>query len=210
MTNIPGQPDKKYPFQHEVSLFKKHGGMLHTSEVLRVGIHPATLYAMCDARILDRISRGVYRLASSSPLENPDLVTVAMRVKNGVICLLSALAFHDMTTHIPHEIHVALPRGAEEPRLDYPPLRTYRFSGRSFTDGIERHEMDGIWIRVYCPEKTLADCFKFRNKTGLDSALEALRIYCERRKIIVDDIMHYASICRVTNIIRPYLEAILS
>jgi predicted transcriptional regulator of viral defense system len=155
------------------------------------------------------VSRGVYRLADSEPLGHPDLVTVAARVPGGVICLISALAFHEITTQIPHEVHVALQRGAEEPRLDHPPIKTYRLTGQAFTTGVEIYELDGVSVRVYGPEKTLADCFKFRNKVGLDTAIEAVRFYRERKSIKVDDLMRYAAICRVGKIIRPYLEAIL-
>ncbi len=196
-------------FQNALVVFKEHGGMLRTSEAIYSGIHPDTLYTMRDAGILEKVSRGVYRLADGLPLSNPDLVTVAKRVTNGVICLISALAFHDITTQIPHEVHVALPRGAEEPRLDHPPIHTYRFTGKSFTDGVMIHELDSVPVRIYGPEKTLADCFKFRNKIGLDTAVEALRLYRERQSVRVDEIMHFASICRVTKIMRPYLEAIL-
>jgi len=126
-----------------------------------------------------------------------------------VICLISALAFHELTTQIPHEVHVALPRGAEEPRLDHPPVKTYRFTGNAFTEGIQIHKLDEVSVNIYSPEKTLADCFKFRNKIGLDTAVEAIRLYRERRSIRVDDLMHYAEICRVKKIIRPYLEALL-
>lgn len=164
---------------------------------------------MRDSGMLEVVSRGVHRLADKFPLANPDLVTVATRIPSGVICLISALAFHELTTQIPHEVHVALPRGAEEPRLDHPPIKTYRFSGEAFTEGMETHELDGVGVRIYSPEKTLADCFKFRNKVGLDTAVEALRFYRERRSIKVDDFMRYAVICRVKKIIRPYLEAIL-
>lgn len=164
---------------------------------------------MRDSGILEKISRGVYRLTESPTLSNPDLVAVASRVTNGVICLISALAFHDLTTQIPHEVHIALPRGAEEPRLVHPPLRTFRFTGKAFSEGVEIHELDGFRVRIYSPEKTLADCFKFRNKIGLDTAVEALRLYRERRKVLVDEIMKFASICRVAKLIRPYLEAIL-
>jgi len=164
---------------------------------------------MLNSGTLDRVSRGVYRLAESRPLGNPDLVTVATRVPRGVICLISALAFHELTTQIPHEVHLALPRGAEEPRLDHPPIRTYRFTGGAFTQGVETHKLDGVIVRVYSPEKTLADCFKFRNRVGLDTAMEAVRLYRERRSVKVDDLMRYAAICRVKKIIRPYLEAIL-
>jgi len=196
-------------FQRAVTVFEKHGGILRTAEALRAGIHPHTLYAMRDAGTLKRISRGVYRLAERPPLGNPDLVTVAKRVPNGVICLISALAFHDLTTQIPHEVHVALPRGAEEPRLDFPPIRTFRFTGKSFTEGIETHRLDGVPVRIYSPEKTLADCFKFRNKIGLDVVIEALRFYRERRKIKVEELMRLVSVCRVQKVIRPYMEALL-
>jgi predicted transcriptional regulator of viral defense system len=196
-------------FDRAVGIFKKHGGILLTAQALRAGIHPGTLYAMRDSGALEVVSRGVYRLANSPPLVDPDLVTVATRVPGGVICLISALNFHELTTQIPHEVHVALPRGAEEPRLDYPPIKTYRFTGEAFTKGVEAHELDSVSVRIYSPEKTLADCFKFRNQVGLDTVVEAIRFYRERRNIKVDDLMRYAGICRVTKIIRPYLQAIL-
>jgi predicted transcriptional regulator of viral defense system len=192
-----------------VAIFKKHGGILHTAQALGAGIHPGTIYAMRDSGALEVVSRGVYRLAGSSPLGNPDLVTVATRIPGGVICLISALAFHNLTTQIPHEVHVALPRGAEEPRLDHPPIKTYRFGGEAFTEGVETHALDGIGVHIYSPEKSLADCFKFRNQIGLDTVVEAVRFYRDHRHVKVDDLMRYASICRVTRIIRPYLEAIL-
>ncbi len=196
-------------FDRAAEIFRKHGGVLRTGEALRAGIHPGTLYAMRDSGLLERVSRGVYRLAGSPPLGNPDLVTVATRIPGGVICLISALSFHELTTQIPHEVHVALASGAREPRLDHPPIRTYRFTGQSFTAGVETHDVDGVGVRIYSPEKTLADCFKFRNRIGLDTAVEALRSYRERGGIRVDELMHYASICRVKKVIQPYLEAIL-
>ncbi len=207
--NPPDTKNRGSRFDRAVGIFKKHGGILCTAQALRAGIHPGTLYAMRDSGALDAVSRGVYRLANSPPLSNPDLVTVGTRVPGGVICLISALAFYELTTQIPHEVHVALPRGAEEPRLDHPPIKTYRFTGEAFTEGIETHELDGVSVRIYNPEKTLADCFKFRNQVGLDTVMEAVRFYRERRSIKVDDLIHYAGICRVKKIIRPYLEAIL-
>lgn len=201
--------DQAPNFAKEVAIFKERGGILRTSQALRAGVHPTTFYAMRDTGVLEVVSRGVYRLASEPPLGNPDLVVVAARIPSGVICLISALAFHGLTTQIPHEVHVALVRGAEEPRLDYPPIRTYRFTGEAFTEGVDRHELDGVPVRIYSPEKTLADCFKFRNRIGLDTALEAVRFYRESRAVKVDDIMRYAAICRVTKILRPYLEALL-
>ena len=196
-------------FDRAVAVFKKNGGILRTSQALRAGIHPSTLYTMRDGGMLEVVSRGVFRLAGSEPLGNPDLVTVATRVQRGVICLISALAFHEITTQIPHEVHVALQRGAEIPRLEYPPIKIYWFKGQAFTAGVETHQLDGVDIRIYSPEKTLADCFKFRNKIGLDTAVEAVRFYRERRGVNVVDLMRYAAICRVEKVMRPYLEAIL-
>ena len=196
-------------FGKAAEIFKKHGGVLRTAQALRSGIHPRTLYAMRDSGLLERVSRGVYRLAGGSPLGNPDLVTVATRIPGGVVCLISALSFHELTTQIPHEVHVALATGAEEPRLDHPPIRIYRFTGQSFSEGVETHEVDGVAVRIYSPEKTLADCFKFRNRIGLDTAVEALRTYREWGSFRVDELMRYSSICRVKKVIQPYLEAIL-
>jgi len=201
--------DANSRFTRAATIFENHGGILRTAQALKAGIHPKTLYAMRDSGVLEMISRGVFRLSDSPPLSNPDLVTVAARVPTGVICLISALSFHEITTQIPHDVHVALPRGAEEPRLDYPPIRTYRFTGEAFTAGVDAYDIDGVSISIYNPEKTLADCFKFRNKVGLDTVVEAVRFYRERRSIKVDDLMRYAKICRVNRVIRPYLEAIL-
>jgi predicted transcriptional regulator of viral defense system len=131
-----------------------------------------------------------------------------MKIPKGVICLISALSYHEITTEIPHQIYVALPRGAEPPRLDYPPLRIFWFSGPAFDEGIEDHVVDGIPVRVYSPEKTIADCFKYRNKIGLDVVLEALKFYRQRKRFKVDELMRYARVCRVEKIIYPYVEAI--
>lgn len=189
--------------------FREHSGLLRTSEALRLGIHPRTLYAMREAQIITRLGRGLYRLADLPPLGNPDLVSVAMKVPAGVICLVSALAYHELTTQIPHEVHLALPRGTEPPRLDYPPLRVFWFSGAAFTEGIEKHALDGVAVRIYSPEKTLADSFKYRHKLGLDIAVEALRRYYERRAIRASELLRFARICRVEQVMRPYLEALL-
>ncbi len=200
---------QKPRFERAAAIYKKHGGMLRTAQALREGIHPDTIYTMRDSGALYVVSRGVYRLAGSPPLGNPDLVTVATRVPGGVICLISALAYHELTTQIPHAVHMALRRGAEEPRLDHPPIRIYRFTGEAFSEGVEIHEIDGVTVRIYSPEKTLADCFKFRNKIGLDIAIEAIRFYRERKKIKTNELMRHAAICRVEKIIRPYIEALL-
>jgi predicted transcriptional regulator of viral defense system len=189
--------------------FREHGGMMRMAEAVRAGVHRRTLYALRDAGILEQLSRGLYRLADGPPLGNPDLVTVARRVPKGVICLISALAFHDLTTQIPHEVYVAVPRESEPPRLDYPPIRVFRFGARASAAGIETHEIDGTSVRIYSREKTLADCFKYRNKIGIDTAVEALRRYREQGRIDVEVLLRHAQTCRVANVIRPYLEATL-
>ncbi|MGB7630072.1 MAG: type IV toxin-antitoxin system AbiEi family antitoxin domain-containing protein, partial [Candidatus Deferrimicrobium sp.] len=165
------------PTDNARELFRAHGGTLHTGEALRLGIHPRTLYAMRDLGILEQISRGLFRLAELPPFGNPDLVTVALKIRNGVICLISALAFHDLTTQVPHEVYVAVKQGSEPPRLAYPPIRIFWFSGEAFSEGVQIHKVGGIPLRIYGPEKTVADCFKHRNKIGLEVALEALKTY---------------------------------
>jgi predicted transcriptional regulator of viral defense system len=196
-------------FETAKQVFRRQGGVLRTSEAIRLGIHPRTLYAMRDAGMLERLSRGLYRLADLPPLGDPDWVVVAMRVPSGVVCLISALAWHELTTQIPHEVYLALPRGAEPPRLDHPPIRVFWFTGRAFSEGIETHEVDGVPVRIYGVEKTLADCFKYRNKIGLDTAVEALKRYVGSRRVQVDKLMAFARICRVEKVMRPYLEALL-
>jgi predicted transcriptional regulator of viral defense system len=126
-----------------------------------------------------------------------------------VICLLSALAYHDLTTQVPHEVQIAMERNMLIPRLNYPPIRVFRFSRAAFAEGAESHEIDGVPMRIYSPEKTLADCFKFRNKIGLDTVIESLRLYRERRKIDVGGLMRFAAVCRVAKAMRPYLESLL-
>ena len=189
-------------------LFRDHGGTLRTREALAAGVHPRTLYGMQSRGELERLARGLYRLAGLPPLSDPDLATVAKLVPQGVICLISALAHHELTTQIPHEVHLALRRTARHPTLKFPPLQVFRFSEQAFAAGIETCTIDGVPVRIYSAEKTLADCFKFRNKIGLDVAIEALRTYRGRRRHRLQEVLQYARLCRVESVIRPYLEAI--
>jgi predicted transcriptional regulator of viral defense system len=197
------------PLEEAQKVFRQRGGILRTSAALRAGIHPRTLYAMRDRGLLEPLSRGLYRLADAPALSHPDLVTVALKVPHGVICLISALAYHELATQIPHAVDLAIARDAEPPRLDYPPLHVVRFSGQAFTEGVERHCLDGIVVCIYSPEKTLADCFKYRNQIGLDTVLEALRRYRERKPVKADALVYFATVCRVARVMRPYLEALL-
>lgn len=197
------------PVERARRVFRRRGGAMRTGEAIAAGIHPRTLYSMRDRGLLERVARGVYRLADTDPVDDPDLLTVAARAPEGVVCLISALALHGMTTQIPHAVDIALPPGKWAPVLDHPPIRVYRFSGKAMTEGVQERTSDGVTIRVYSPEKTLADCFKFRNKIGLDVAVEALRMYRREHRANIAEIMRYAEIDRVTKIMRPYLETVL-
>jgi predicted transcriptional regulator of viral defense system len=190
-------------------MFHRHHWTLRMSEALREGIHRRTLYAMRDAGQVETLARGLYRLTDAKPLAYPDLVTVATKVPSGVISLISALAFHEMTTQIPHEVCIAIPRNREPPRLDYPPIRVVRLSPAPYAAGIETRELDGVNVKIYSREKTLADCFKHRNEVGLDTVLEAVRMYKAQGRVDVDAIFRYATVCRVARVARPYLESLL-
>ena len=195
--------------QEAKRIFREHGGILRTSEALELGIHSRTLSAMRDSGELHRLARGLYRLAELPPLSNPDLVVVALKVPGGVICLVSALAFQDLTTEIPRSVDVALEKGSWRPRLEHPPLRVFWFSGPAWHEGVDTYEVDGIPVRVTTPAKTVADMFKFRRRLGLDLAVEALKAYRYRDAFDVGELLHYARVCRVDRIITPYLEALL-
>jgi len=195
--------------EQAVAIFREHGGRLRMSEALQHGITRHTLYSLRDRGTIEKLSRGLYRLAELPPLGNPDLVTVSLRFPKTVVCLVSALAFHDITTQVPHAVSVAIPRNARLPSLDFPPVEAHRFSGKAYSSGVERHRIDGVLVKVYNAEKTLADCFKFRHKLGMDIVLEALKLYRARKRFDPGKILAYAKICRVQKVMRPYLEAIL-
>ena len=178
------------------------------ADAVQAGISRRTLYAMRDDGVVEQLSRGTYRLSSLPELSNPDLVTVATRIPAGVICLISALSFHELTTQIPHAVDVALARGTEKPRIDYPPVHVYWFSARAFTAGVETPLVDGKTIRIYCAEKSVADAFKYRNKLGMDVALESLKNWRAQNKNL-QRLIEYARVCRVEQVMRPYLEALL-
>ncbi|MFP4249493.1 MAG: type IV toxin-antitoxin system AbiEi family antitoxin domain-containing protein [Armatimonadota bacterium] len=198
-------------FEDEADVFREHGGTLRFSQALDEGITEYRLRKMLEEGVVERLSRGLYRLTELPPLAEPDLVIAARRIPRGVVCLISALSFHDITQQVPHELMLALDqsRQRQEPRLDHPPVRFFWFSHETHSAGVVEHEIDGVPVKVYSPEKTIADCFKFRNTVGLDVAIEGLQLLHERNGVNVDDLMDYARICRVQDVIRPYLEATL-
>lgn len=188
-----------------------NGGMLRTRDALAQGIHPRTLYAMRDAGVLECLARGLYRLTGLEPMVHPDLSIVAARIPKGVVCLISALDYHGMTTQIPHDVDIALNRdeGPTPPRLEWPPIDVWWYGGEAYSAGIETHRIDGVDVKIYNAEKTLADCFKYRNKLWLEVVIEALRMYRYEHKMNIPELIRYARICRVDNVMRPYVEAIL-
>jgi predicted transcriptional regulator of viral defense system len=164
---------------------------------------------MLDTGLLARESRGIYRLADLPPLSNPDLVQFAMRVPAGIVCLISALAYHNLTTQIPHKIYIALPTYVKKPHIEYPPLEVFWLSKKTYSIGIEEHTIDGVTVKVYNQEKTIADCFRFRNKIGLDIALEGLKDYLHLPNRNIEALLHYARVNRVSKVMIPYLKAAL-
>ncbi|MBT1711542.1 type IV toxin-antitoxin system AbiEi family antitoxin domain-containing protein [Fulvivirgaceae bacterium PWU5] len=194
--------------ERALAIIRQGGGTIRAKEAIASGIQSRTLSELILEGKLELTSRGIYRLTDNEPLSSPDFFTVATRVPKAVICLISALSFHDITTQIPHKIYIAIERSARAPMLEYPPLAIYRFSGKAFHDGIESHTIDGIETKIYSAEKTLADCFKFRNQIGMDVALEALKLYRSKKKMNMKAITYYADVCRVTNVMRPYIESL--
>ena len=190
-----------------LNIFRERNDILRTSQAIELGIAPRTLYAMHDAGLLVKITRGVFRLAEATPLSDADLIQVALRIQKGVICLISALAYHNLTTQIPHQVYVALPLHAEKPRLKYPPVRLFWFSRSVYSAGIDEHLIDGTSVFMYNREKTIADCFKYRNKIGLDIAIKALKEGLDQGCNVVS-IIEYARIDRVEKVMRPYMEAL--
>lgn len=192
---------------HRVLELLAQKGMVRSMDLAAIGIPRAVLTRMTGAGDVERISRGLYRLPTLGS-EHESLITIATKVPQAIFCLLTALQFHELTTQLPRQIWIAMPRGSHTPRIDYPPLKMVQFAGDTYSAGIEEVERDQAKLRVYGVAKTVADCFKHRSKIGLDVALEALKEARIKRKASADELWHYAKICRVANVMRPYLEAI--
>jgi predicted transcriptional regulator of viral defense system len=185
-------------------------GLLRTRDVDHAGVPRAILAGLAQDGRLVKISRGLYCLPDRTGSEHDTVAEVAARSKIGVLCLVSALRFHELTTQQSSEIWLAIPHKAHAPRFDYPPLRIVRMSGDAITQGIDEVDVAGTTVRVFCIAKTVADCFKFRNKIGIDVALEALQEAWQERRVNMDDLWRYAEVCRVANVMRPYIESVTS
>jgi predicted transcriptional regulator of viral defense system len=185
-------------------------GAITRREVVEAGIHTQVLSRLVYSGALVRISRGRYRLSEAPITENHSLVVVATAAPKSIICLLSALRFHEIGTQLPSEVWIAIGRRDRKPALDYPKVRVFRFGGEAHTSGVETHRIEGETVRVYSVAKTIADVFKYRNKVGLDVALEAMKDAWRARRFTMGEIQRYARICRVEQVMRPYLEALVA
>jgi predicted transcriptional regulator of viral defense system len=192
-----------------INFLKKKGGLASYAEILEAGFNKILLKPSLNSKRINKIDRGLYRLSGGDALSHPDLIAVSIRIPNGVVCLVSALSFHGATKEIPQHVDIAIPRGSNANKIQYPPVKYYRFDSKAWEAGIEEHKIGGHRIMVYNLARTVADCFKFRNKVGVDVAREALKIAVSENKIKPKEIMRYSQICHVDRIIKPILEAML-
>jgi predicted transcriptional regulator of viral defense system len=190
-------------------IFAEHNGILRASKAIELGVPKHALYEMVKTGELIREAQGIYRLSVTPMPGNPDLVNLSLRVPRAVFCLISALYFHELTTQIPHSIYFALPRDVKTPKIQHPPIRVFHYSEKAYQAGIVEHTLDGVKVKIYDREKTIADCFKFRERIGMDVTLEAVRDYLRQPNVNVSLLMKYARINRVEKIMRPYVEALL-
>lgn len=191
-----------------IGIFKKCG-VLCAGDLKKYGMSRSSLSRLVQLGLITRIGRGLYSQANAeNATEFRGFVEARKKAPHGVICLFSALVFHELTTQAPFEVWMSFDVKARIPQSTAVPIRAIRASGRALKEGIEVHRIEGVNVRIYCPAKTVVDCFKFRNKFGLDVALEALKDCLEQRKCTSEDILKYAKICRVEKIVRPYLEAL--
>jgi predicted transcriptional regulator of viral defense system len=193
------------PRVHQV--LGEHGAIVRASQLLDAGIHPRDLYSLRDTGQLELVARGLYRLASAPTPPHLDLLTVAARSSHAVVCLISALAFHEMTDEIPREVSIAVPRTAAGPRLDYPPVRVFHFSEAAYRLDIEHHEIDGIDLKVYSPAKSIVDAFRFRHRIGEDVAIKALANGLRSRRVRPGPLLELAGKLRARAVMAPYIKA---
>ncbi|MCQ9206790.1 MAG: transcriptional regulator [Omnitrophica bacterium] len=192
-----------------IKFLRKKGGMASYSELSKAGFNKTLLKTSLKNNRVNRIDRGLYCLSEGMSFSNPDLVAISIKIPRGVVCLLSALGFHEATNEIPKYVDVAIPRGTHKNRIKYPPIRFYRFDPKVWEAGIENRKIEGHKIKIYCLAKTIADCFKFRNRIGVNVARVALKVAITEKHIEPKEIMQYAKICRVDKIIKPILETML-
>ena len=192
-----------------LAYIKEKHGMATYSDIRAAGFDKKTLRSLADSGKVKKVNRALYRLSEGADLSHPDFVTVSIKAPRGVVCLISALSFYEATDEIPRRVDVAIPRGTWASRIGYPPVQYYRFTKKAYDAGIEEHKIDGYTIRIYSLAKTIVDCFKFRSKIGMDVARKALKEAFAEKRISAEELMRYAKICRVSNIVQPILETLL-
>jgi predicted transcriptional regulator of viral defense system len=188
--------------------FRDRGGTLRTRDLMTLGVHTDVLYALRQEGHIIELGRGLYRLTDAGEAEYPDLALVAARAPTAAVCLISALSYHGITTQIPSAVSLAVPRGSYHRIKMSIPVTVYRFDPKTFLEGLETHRIGGMPLKIYGVARTVVDCFKFRNKVGLDIALEALRLARQRKKLQNRELLHYARLLRVEKPMTPYLQAI--
>jgi predicted transcriptional regulator of viral defense system len=182
--------------------------LLRPSDAVARGHSRLYLAQLAQRGLVHKVSRGLYALPQRKASEFASFAEVASKHPQALVCLLSALAFHGLTTQAPFEVWIAVDNKARAPQMPYPPLRIARFSGSALTEGVELHNIEGVPVKVTSVPKTIADCFKYRNKIGLDVAMEALKEAWSAKRVSMDELWHYGQICRVQNVMRPYLEGL--
>src|SRR3989338_4784906 len=198
---------KKY--EKQIRLLLKKQGTVRSQDFSEHDIPRVLLSRMVKRGEIERVERGLYRSPNTQMSEKETLVSVALKVPRAVFCLLTALQFYELTTQLPRQVWIAMPHGSRKPRIDYPPLQMIRLTGKTYSEGVNTVVCDQVPIRIYSPAKTVVDCFKFRNKIGLDVALEALKDVLHQKKATSDELYHFAKIERVQKIILPYMEAMM-
>lgn len=189
--------------------FKLHGGVARFSSLRKAGLHPDTIKRMEKEGKIEKIGRGLYRLSAHAIDSHPDYVLASLQTPKGVICLVSALYFYGATNEIPRFVDIAIPTGSRAIKIKYPPVKFYRFSPKTWASGVEKHRIEGHDIAIYSLAKTVADCFKFRNRIGVNVAREALKTAVTEKHVKPGEIMAYAKTCRVDGIIKPMIETLL-
>jgi predicted transcriptional regulator of viral defense system len=209
MRTVPSiRPRTAVSADRQIINLARRKGIFRARDLNTLAIPRRHLARMLARGTIMRSGRGVYALANANASQHRSLAEAEARVRSGVVCLLSSLRFHGLTTQNPWEVWLAITPSDRKPRIDHPPVRIVRFSGRAYTEGVEHHHIDGVNVKIYSPAKTIADCFKYRNKIGIDVAIESLRDAWRKRQVTADQLWRFATICRVTNVMRPYLETV--
>jgi predicted transcriptional regulator of viral defense system len=199
---------KSRDLNNALEAFRQKGGTLRTRDLIERGVHTDALYALRESGRVVPVGRGLYRLADAEEAEHPDLEEAAARAPEAAVCLVSALSYHGITTQVPSTVHLAVPRGNYSGIKLSMPVTVYRFDAKTFAEGLETHQVGKESVKIYSPARTVADCFKFRNKIGLDVAIEALRLARQRKRVQNRELLRYAKLLRIEKVISPYLQAI--